>query len=111
MSGWRLATDHDWSALTDVLGTDVGRVLKDMASWSPRDTGVTRASGFAARPAGYWSGGEFENEFGRTAVFWSATLADTHFVWTRVLSVDHDSLRRVKQHPGYGFSVRCIKSD
>ena len=110
MRGWHLPSDSEWSILADHLGPDVGGALKDTMLWSAPNTGATNRSGFAARPSGYWSGGEFDALVGRTAVFWSSTPQDTHFVWTRSLATAHDSLRRVGQHPNYGLAVRCIRT-
>ena len=109
MAGWRLPTDEDWTRLAGALGTGPGGALKDTAGWRPPNAGATNRSGFAARASGYWNGGEFDNLFGRVAVYWTATAADTHFVWTRTLKSGDDSLHRVTQHPNYGFSVRCVR--
>ena len=110
MRGWHLPSDSEWSALSTYLGRDAGGSLKDTTLWEPPNVGATNKSKFAARPSGYWSGDEFASLFGRTAVYWSATPQDTHFVWTRTLSTAHDSLRRVTQHPGYGFAIRCLRN-
>lgn len=109
MVGWRLPTDEDWTQLAGALGARPGGALKDTAGWRPPNAGATNRSGFTARASGYWSGGEFDNLFGRVAVYWSATAADTHFVWTRTLRPGDDSLHRVTQHPSFGFAVRCVR--
>ena len=109
MAGWRLPTDEDWTRLAGALGAGRGGALKDTAGWRPPNAGATNRSGFAAHASGYWNGGAFDNLFGRVAVYWSATAADTHFVWTRTLKSEDDSLHRVTQHPNYGFSVRCVR--
>lgn len=109
MRGWHLPSDSEWALLAALLGPSAGGALKDTIGWLLPNVGATNHLGFAARAAGYWSGGEFDSQFGQTAVFWSATPQDTHFVWTRTLASGHDSLRRVPQHPNFGFSVRCVK--
>ena len=109
MRGWHLPTDQDWARLADVLGTRAGGTLKDKAGWRAPNVGATNRSRFAARGSGYWNGGQFDNMFGRVAVYWTATAADTHFVWTRTLRSDDDSLHRLTQHPNYGFAVRCVQ--
>ena len=108
--GWHLPSDREWSTLAAHLGPDAGGALKDTVSWHTPNAGATNRSGFAARPSGYWSAGEFDDLVGRTAVYWSATAQDTHFVWTRSVASANDSLRRVGQHPNYGLAVRCIKT-
>lgn len=110
MRGWQLPSDRDWSVLAAHLGPDAGGALKDTVFWSAPNVGATNRSGFAARPSGYWSAGEFDDLVGQAAVYWSASQQDTHFVWTRSLAAVHDSLRRVSQHPNYGLAVRCIKT-
>ena len=109
MAGWHLPTDEDWTALSGALGARRGGALKDTAYWAAPNVGAANAFGFAARPAGYWNAEGFDNLFGRSTVFWSATPADTHFVWTRALGAQHDTLRRLTQHPNYGLSVRCVR--
>jgi len=108
-NGWHLPSDTEWHALEKHLGKTAGAKLKDTVFWSPPNTGATNAAAFNARPAGYWNEGGFDNNFGLRAVFWSSTKQNSHFVWSRTLSYDHDSLRRAPQHPQYGFSVRYIK--
>jgi len=110
MNGWHLPSDGEWALLAAHLGAAAGGALKDRGFWAPPSTGATNASGFGARPAGYWNGGEFDNLFGRMAAFWSSTPLDTNLVWTRVLANAHDSLRRASQHAHYGFSVRCVRT-
>jgi uncharacterized protein (TIGR02145 family) len=110
MRGWHLPTDEDWARLDGAPGAGTAGALKDTVGWSVPNIGATNGSRFAARGAGYWNGGEFDNMFGRVAVYWSATPADTHFVWTRTMRSGDDSLRRVVQHPNYGFAVRCVRN-
>ncbi len=107
--GWHLPNDAEWRMLEQYAGEGAGGKLKDTLFWRSPNTGGTNVTGFSARPAGYWNDGGFDNNFGARAVFWSSTKQDSHFVWSRTLSFDHDSLRRASQHPQYGFSVRCVK--
>ena len=109
--GWHVPSDDEWKILESYLGDRAVLALKDTAYWQSDNTSSTIAAAFSARSAGYWNDGEFDNRFGKTAVFWSSTPADSHFVWARTLSTNHDTLRRAQQHPHYGFSVRCIMND
>lgn len=104
--GWHLPSDDEWNILARHLGTLAAATLKDGAHWRG-----TNETGFSARPAGYWNDSGFDNRFGQTAVFWTSTHQDSHFVWSRTISAQHDTLRSVTQHPQYGFSVRCIKDN
>lgn len=107
--GWHLPSDAEWTLLETTLGPHAGGSLKDTRGWSSPELDATNRTGFSARPAGYASGHEFDSQFGTRAVFWSATPADDHFVWSRVLGHDSPDLRRAMQHPQYGFSVRCLE--
>ena len=108
-AGWHLPSDAEWTALETALGAHAGGSLKDTLGWKSPNLDATNRTGFSARPAGYASDHEFDNQFGTRAVFWSATAADDHFVWSRVLGHDSPDLRRAMQHPQYGFSVRCLE--
>ncbi|MBL7959651.1 fibrobacter succinogenes major paralogous domain-containing protein [bacterium] len=106
--GWHLPTDDEWKILGEYLGDLGAAKLKDSLYWHT-DKNATNETGFSARPAGYWNENGFDNRFGLTAVFWSSTQVDSHFVWSRTVSAKHDTLRRAPQHPQYGFSIRCIR--
>ena len=109
-TGWHIPTDDEWKTLGEHTGTFGAAKLKDSLYWHT-NLRATNETGFSARPAGYWNESGFDNRFGLTAVFWSSTQVDSHFVWSRTLSANHDTLRRAPQHPQYGFSVRCIKDN
>ena len=104
--GWHLPSDEEWIALEKNLN---GIVLKDSIFESHQSKMQGRE--FCIRPAGYWNDAGFDNRFGNTAVFWTSTAKDSHFVWSRVLTANSDSLRKAAQHPQYGFSVRCVKDN
>lgn len=106
--GWHLPSDAEWALLDTTVGAHAGGALKDTRTWRSPDAATNR-TGFSARPAGYASDHEFDSQFGTRAVFWSATPADDHFVWSRVLGDDSPDLRRAMQHPQYDFSVRCLE--
>lgn len=108
--GWHIPTDDDWKVLGEYLGNLGASKLKDSLYWHT-DKSATNETGFSARPTGYWNESGFDNRFGLTTVFWSSTQVDSHFVWSRTISANHDTLRRAPQHPQYGFSVRCIKDN
>ena len=107
--GWHIPSDEEWRVLEEHLGAVGAAKLRDTILWCTSRRSGTNETGFSARPAGYWNESGFDNRFGFTAVFWSSTQSDSHFVWSRTLSADHDTVRRARQHPQYGFSVRCVK--
>jgi uncharacterized protein (TIGR02145 family) len=77
--------------------------------WLNRNPDFNNATGFSVTPAGHGNPGESENMFGTSAVFWTATKVDSHFVWGVVLSDAADSFHVAPQHPAYAFSVRCVR--
>jgi uncharacterized protein (TIGR02145 family) len=107
-AGWRLPSDGDWSDLEGSVGAAAGLLLRDPKYWPGEAAPATDVVHFDARPAGYFNDQGFETFFGVRAVFWTATPQDAHFVWSRVIRADSDSVRRAPQHPQYGFSVRCV---
>jgi len=107
--GWHIPTDLEWSLLEEYLNTVDTIAIKDSLFWTDPSARERQPAGFAARAAGYWNDAGFDNRFGRTAVFWTATAGDSDLVWSRVITVEADSLRRAPQHPHYGFSVRCVR--
>lgn len=109
--GWHIPSDEEWERLSKYLGVLSGAKLKDTLHWRTSSRSATNETGFTALPSGYWNDSGFDNRFGLTAVFWSSTQVDSHFVWSRTMSATHDTLRKAPQHPQYGFSVRCIKDN
>jgi uncharacterized protein (TIGR02145 family) len=107
-TGWRLASDEDWSQLEAFLGGEAALLVRDPAFWPPSPAPAGTPVPLAVRPAGYHNDEGFESFFGTRAVFWTATRQDDHFVWSRVVSAGASSVRRAPQHPQYGFSVRCV---
>lgn len=109
--GWHLPSDSEWSMIVQYLGPLCAAKLKDTLYWRISNKSTTNETGFSVRPAGYWNDSGFDNQFGLTAVFWSSTQTDSHFVWCRTFNTNNDTLHRATQHPQYGFSVRCIKNN
>lgn len=106
--GWKLPSNEDWEALFDLENQNIASIYKDSQYWTE---GKSNQSEFSVRPAGYGNNGEHDNNFNSKAILWSSSKEDDHFVWTYVLELGKDSIRKASQHPEYAFSVRCIKSE
>ncbi|MEI6143236.1 MAG: FISUMP domain-containing protein [Mariniphaga sp.] len=109
--GWHVATDAEWTTLTDYLGGEsiAGGKLKETGTthWGSQNTGATNSSGFTALPGGYRDlYGEFGGE--NKGNWWSSTY-DTRYYWLR--SLNYSSTNVIRDHfivPWWGFSVRCL---
>jgi len=113
-AGWHVATDEEWTTLTNYLGgTEVaGAKLKetDTTHWAKPNSGATNETGFTALPAGARS------EFGTfisihlDGTWWTATESDKGTPWFRYMFFDYCTVLR---NYGYGkrsgLSVRCVK--
>ncbi|MCX6227334.1 MAG: hypothetical protein NTV01_21740, partial [Bacteroidia bacterium] len=126
-SGWQLPSDEDWMILEKNLGMSddeagywefrysgsVGGKLKETGTltWSLPNKGATNESGFTALPGGEldYDGGGFKN-LGIFANFWSASEMGSLDAWCRGLWSDKDGVERDVTFKGYGFSVRCLKT-
>jgi uncharacterized protein (TIGR02145 family) len=112
--GWHVATDEDWTTLTDYLGgkSVAGGKMKmtGTAHWKPPNTGANNESGFLAFPGGYRSSiGSFD--FIRTdTYFWSATEYDNSDAWYRNLNSRNSGVfRSYCGNKSVGASVRCLR--
>ncbi|MDP2113336.1 MAG: fibrobacter succinogenes major paralogous domain-containing protein [Bacteroidota bacterium] len=113
--GWRVATDNDWTLLTDYLGgLDVsGGKIKEAGTlhWDEPNTGATNSSGFTALPGGmrYFDG--YFTVLNRGAVWWTSTAKNESYAWFRSIGCDIESVRRDIYGFKSGFLVRCIKEE
>ncbi|WP_424961480.1 fibrobacter succinogenes major paralogous domain-containing protein [Ekhidna sp.] len=106
--GWRLPSIQDWENLFNLRNQNDARLFKDKRFWTSGAN--SNESEFSVRPAGYGNI-EHPNNFNKSAIFWSSSKEDEHFIWTFILEDDTDSIRKASQHPEYAFSVRCVKDD
>jgi len=122
--GWHIPLDAEWCLLEQAAdstvvcensgwrGVDCGGKLKEAGTvhWAPPNTGGNNASGFTALPGGYryYDNGIFYS-LHLNCFFWSSSSSGNH-AWYRYLTYDYTQVLREKEHPEYGFSVRCVKS-
>jgi uncharacterized protein (TIGR02145 family) len=111
--GWHVATDTDWSVLTDYLGgLDVaGGKIKEVGTthWNSPNTGATNSSGFTALPGGgrYFDG--YFTVLNSGAVWWTSTAKDDSYAWFRSIGYNIILVRSDIYILRNGHSVRCIK--
>lgn len=109
--GWRVATDSDWTILTDYLGGEeiAGDNLKAI------EAGGNNSSGFTALMAGNRHFDGPYNYFGSHSSWWCATNSEEEIVWSRTMNYLYgyykwgDVDRTNFGHKRDGLSVRCVK--
>ena len=113
-AGWHVATDAEWTTLTDYLGgTSVaGGKMKETGTshWNSPNTGATNESGFTAFPGGYrnYYDGNYLN-IGSYGYFWSSSENDSNYAWKRKLNYNDSEVNRYYGSKRFGFSVRCVR--
>jgi len=115
--GWHVATDDEWTILTNFLGESIaGGALKKTgtAFWKYPNMGATNLYGFSAFPGGYrMYSGEFYYK-GETGYYWTSSENKNYAnldAWSRSVHYANKVVARGSDGYGmqYGFSVRCIK--
>lgn len=111
--GWHIATDAEWTILTDFLdGEDVaGGKLKEMGTvhWASPNVGATNEVDFTALPGGYRANNEIYLGIHNIGSWWSASQSSSSEAWARgifsdAINVDRGGYYEKKM----GFSVRCV---
>ena len=115
--GWHVASDAEWSILTDFLGgTDVaGGKMKEAGTnhWNSPNNDATNSSGFTALPSS--SRGHADGSFDVGYFFcfwWSNAVGDTIYeAWPRGLYYNSAGFSRggLLYAGWHGYSVRCVK--
>jgi uncharacterized protein (TIGR02145 family) len=122
--GWHIATDAEWTNLTDTLNLNISinlaKALAINTEWNEHTTlGVVgndikknNSSGFGALPAGWRNGskGTF-SPLGTSAYWWTATnlKTSTNTAWYRYIYYDTSDIQRSDSNKKNGFSIRCVK--
>jgi len=109
--GWHVATDGEWTMLSDGLGGPkvAGGKMKSASGWLNNGNG-SDASRFSGRPGGSRNNDGafyFKSIWGN---WWSPTAITTNGIaWVRSLSDSSENLYRSYSSKGFGFSVRCLR--
>ena len=119
--GWHVATDAEWTNLTDFLGGEdvAGGKLKEsgIRHWDSPDFHVTNSSGFATNSSGFTAlpGGGRNNDdgtfygVGYGGNWWSSTAVGVSVAWNRSLYCISADFGRYDSYKEGGFSVRCMR--
>ena len=127
--GWHVPSDAEWTELENyvssqsqyVCGGDEDNIAKALASetgWNSstdncavgNNPSANNATGFSARPAGYYNGGIYYY-FGNRAGFWSATQSNSNYAYNRFLYYNYADVNRSNYYKNYGYSVRCVRNE
>jgi uncharacterized protein (TIGR02145 family) len=112
-SGWRVATDADWTTLTTYLGGEstAGGKLKEKGTgdWQSPNAGATNEVGFAALPGGYRGTDGTFSDMGLSGDWWTASEENDINAWFRGVGNNLGIVSRVGLSKIYGLSVRCVK--
>ena len=128
--GWHVPSDAEWTELTYyvsrqsqyVCGNNtayIGKALASEEGWNSstdycavgNNSIANNATGFSARPAGYYSG--FYHYFGIYANFWGATQSNGsngNYAYYRYLYYDYTGVFGGNSSKRGGYSVRCVRN-
>jgi len=110
--GWHIATDTEWTTLTDYLGgyNVAGGKLKEAGNthWLSPNTGATNVSDFTALPGGFRDAGIFYRK-DSIGEFWSSTMLNMDAGSGRYTYYKDVTFGMTNETGTEGVSVRCIK--
>jgi len=114
--GWHVASDAEWTTLTDFLGgaAVAGGKLKEEGTkhWADPNTGATNEVGFTALPAGsrpFWTIEDTFNGIGSQTYFWTSSLSTFNKPIRRYMSSDNSDVISDIALISFLQSVRCVK--
>lgn len=112
-TGWHVATDADWTTLTNFVGgaNIAGGKLKEAGytHWETPNANATNEYGFTALPNYYRNTYGVFFPSGWYSYWWTSTPANASTVWVRGMSIDDPFVERYSFSLNYGLSVRCVK--
>ena len=113
--GWHVASDEEWTILTDYLGglSIAGGKLKEtgILHWNAPNSDATNESQFTALPGGYrsFTDGAFFS-IRDNGTWWSSTSNTSSAAWSRAITLYNTSdVQVISNNKNYGVSVRCLK--
>ncbi len=110
--GWHVASDAEWTTLTDYLGglNSAGGKLKETGTlhWNNPNSDATNESGFTALPAGSRNlDGSFDTK-GYNGYCWTSDASTTTDAWSRYMYYGNGFVYRYTYNKPLGYSIRCI---
>ncbi len=113
-SGWHVATDAEWSSLSDFLGGKEisGGKLKSVGTteWTIPNKGATNQSGFTGLPGGARGSNGNYGSIGAYGFFWTNTALSLQFANYYYLDYSTTALERSDSDKKLGLSVRCVRN-
>ena len=111
--GWHVATDAEWTTLTDYLGGEAtaGGNLKQAGTtvWLSPNVGATNETGFTALPGGLRYIDATFNYATAAGTWWTSTQADVSTAVFRGMNYSDAAVIRSANAKIGGASVRCVK--
>jgi uncharacterized protein (TIGR02145 family) len=112
-AGWHVATDDEWTTITNAFGgiTVAAGKLKEAGTlhWLSQNTGATNSSGFTALPGGYRYYNGVYNAVRRYGYWWTATESSSANAYGRDMYYGYINIDRISSDKRSGASVRCVK--
>jgi uncharacterized protein (TIGR02145 family) len=119
-AGWHVATDSDWTILTDYLGGEnaaIGKLKENGTTHWSDNSETTNESGFTALPGGFRGNLSFAGAKmgyhdwynGIWAIWWSPEDSTLAYDWERLIWFGR--VERLYSHKSNGASVRCVKDN
>jgi uncharacterized protein (TIGR02145 family) len=106
---WHIASDSDWKQLTDYLGDEAGKKMKNISGWSGDGNG-TNESGFTGLPGGVrFANGKFF-DIGDNGCFWTSSESNNISGIGRYLLYFKSFVSSPNNYKNFGMSARYIKN-
>lgn len=111
--GWHVATDEDWTILTNFLGGDgvAGDKLKEVGTehWDDPNASATNEAGFTALPGGNRGYNGLFVAMGEYGNWWTADENSATNATNRTIYFNQSVVEKNSNNKRLGFSVRCVK--
>jgi uncharacterized protein (TIGR02145 family) len=106
--GWHMASDEEWTILTDYLGGGVLAAIKMRTTGLEGNDGRSE-KGFSGLPGGCRN--NYGNFYGMDSFgyWWSSTTINSTDAWMRILNYVKCDINNRNFKKIYGSSVRCIR--
>jgi uncharacterized protein (TIGR02145 family) len=125
-SGWHIATDFEWTTLTNYLrdngygyegsGSDIAKSIASTIGWNSSteagsigsDLTSNNSSGFTSLPGGDRINDGTFLSLGNTSDWWAGTEFDASYGYFRNLYFDNNNMTQGYSYKNYGYAVRCL---
>jgi uncharacterized protein (TIGR02145 family) len=118
---WTVASDEDWTFLTNVFGGDnvAGGALKEFGfnTWASPNSGATnksllniKSNGFRNFESSPFTDSNLFSAYGSYGTFWTSSFFDQNKAWHRYLYWGNEAVNRNSSIKKNGFAIRCVKN-